>query len=100
MSIKIFGSKQFWSPLGQTRIMGPKQIKVENNWHPKNLGPKKYRDEFHQNKHNFRSQKVWIQKSFGQKKYWIQRNLRDNYHEEKFCVRKCLHDSSTEILFL
>ena len=42
MSIKNVGSKQFWSPLGPKRILGPKQIKVKNNWDPKNLGLKRY----------------------------------------------------------
>ena len=42
MSIKNVGSKQFWSPLGPKRILSLKQIKVKNNWDPKNLGLKKY----------------------------------------------------------
>ena len=61
---KNVGSKQFWNLLGPKRMLGPKHIKVKDNWDPKNLGP----DECHQNKQKFRSQKSLDPKNFRSKK--------------------------------
>ena len=68
MSIENFGSKQFWSLLGPKRMLGPKQIMVDNYWDPKNVGPIKYWDECHQNKQIFRSQKILDPKNIRSKK--------------------------------
>ena len=89
MSIKNVGSNQFWS------LLGPKRIGIQKLSVQKNIETNVTR-----NKTNIQVPKKFGSKKFGSIKFWVKRNLRNNCHQEKFCMRKCLCDSSPDILFL